>query len=108
MADPMTQGTRIHYVRPQETGCRPGTLLADSFPEQVTFPHRGLHEFGHVAYGDPPGSDTKHTFQVLRKYDPLGTADTWHLASDCPAKVKPSAGAGGSSAQQGRAAPQAP
>lgn len=104
MADSVTKGTRIHYVRPQEKGCRPGALLADSYQEHVIFPHRGTFEFGHLAYGDPPGSDTKHTFEVVRRHDPLGAADTWHLASDCPFKSAERPGAERSRA----AAPQAP
>lgn len=86
MAEIKDKGTRVHFVRPQEKGCRPGTLLADSFEEHVTFPKRGLLEFGHFAYGDPPGSDSKHSFQAVRAHDPIGTVDTWHLASDCPFK----------------------
>ena len=92
MAGEKTQGTRIHYVRPQETGCRPGTLLADSHEEHVTFPVRGTHEFGHLSYGDPRGSEAKHTFEVVRRHDPLGTKDTWHLASECPFREAPSRG----------------
>ncbi len=88
MAEVKTAGTKIHYVRPQEKGCRTATLLADSFQEHVTFPHRGTFDFGHLAYGDPAGSDTKHTFEVVRRHDPVGAVDTWHLASECPLRAE--------------------
>lgn len=104
MADAVTRGTKIHFVRPHEKGCRPATLLADSFQEQVIFPHRGIFEFGHLAYGDPQGSDTKHTFEVVRRHDPLGPADTWHLVSECPGgRAQPRGGP-----QAREATPQAP
>jgi len=90
MAETITpQGTPIHFVRPQETGCRPGKLLSDSVEETVSFPTRGLFEFGHFTYGDPPGSDSKHSFQASRKRDPVGHVDTWHRASECPFKEVP-------------------
>lgn len=82
MAKEMTKGTPVHYVRPQEKGCRPGTLLADSFLEKVS--SAGLSQFGHVSYGDPAKEGTKHTFECTRAHDPLGTVDTWHLAAQCP------------------------
>lgn len=89
MGEGMTKGTRIHFVRPQEKGCRPGTLVADSFEEHVTFPKRGLFNFGHLTYGDHAGSDTKHTFECVRAHDPIGTVDTWHVAKDCPFIERP-------------------
>jgi len=85
----MTRGNAIHFVRPQESGCRAGKLLADSFEEMAQVPKRGLALFGYFAYGDPAGESSKHTWQTTRRHDPLGGADTWHLARDCPFAKRP-------------------
>lgn len=78
-------GLTVHFVRPQESGCRSGKLIEDSFQETMRVPPVGIQEFGHFSYGDAAGGPRlPHTFEAVRRYDPLGTVDTWHLAAECP------------------------
>jgi hypothetical protein len=92
------RGTKVHYVRGEETVCRPAEILSDGFSARVAVPgghrlhaHLAYKEHPSTVYKDKDGKEYKpeHGFETDRHWDPLGGPDTWHTPEECPNAKKP-------------------